>query len=200
MKKYFLTILISVLTINAICQTRASYFKVGLTATPLGANDIFRVSLDGAAGYSGDGFYIFGITCQIPVTSRLDVEAGFEYAKHTIIISPNLPPDMDNTPYKKNFKLATIPVTLKMNFLKYLFVNGGVLLDLDTSKSSAIDNQTGLGAILGVGLNYDFKFGGTIFANPYLKCHSLVPFSPERYHQRLFDAGIRFGVMYKFSK
>jgi len=178
----------------------AQDFKIGLTVTPLGANDIFRTSLEGAAGYSGDGFYIVGITCQIPITYKLNLETGLEYSKHTIIISPNLPPDMDNTPYKSNFRLVTIPVTLKVNFLKYLFVNSGVLLDLDTSNSSPIDSQTGLGAILGVGLNYDFKFGGTFFANPYLKCHSLVPFSPERYHQRLFDSGIRFGFMYKFSK
>jgi len=178
----------------------AQDFKIGFTVTPLGVNDIFRTSLVCAPGYSAEGFYIIGITCQIPITFLLDVETGLEYSKHTIMISPNLPPNMDNTPYKSNFRLTTIPVTLKMNFLKYLFVNGGVLLDLDTSKSRPIDNQTGLGAILGVGLNYDFKFGGTIFVNPYLKCHSLVPFSSERYHQRLFDSGIRFGFMYRFSK
>ena len=198
MKRFLLFMVILVMVFFK--PVNAQDFKIGLTVTPLGVNDIFRTSLEGAAGYSGDGFYIVGITCQIPITYQLNLETGLEYSKHTIIISPNLPPDMDNTPRKSNFRLVTIPVTLKVNFLKYLFVNSGVLLDLDTSNSSPIDNQTGLGAILGVGLNYDFKFGGTIFANPYLKCHSLVPFSPERYHQRLFDSGIRFGVMYKLSK
>ena len=196
-KNFLLTV---VLVMVFFTTVNAQDFKIGFTVTPLGVNDIFRTSLHGAAGYSGDGFYIVGITSQIPITHRLDLEAGVEYAKHTIKIDPNLPPGMDNTPYKSDFKLVSIPVTLKLNFLKYLFVNGGVLLDLDTSKSRPIDNQTGLGAILGVGLNYDFQFGGSIFANPYLKCHSLVPFSPERYHQRLFDSGIRIGFMYKFSK
>ena len=112
----------------------------------------------------------------------------------------NLPPDENNTPYQSNFKLFSIPVTLKMDFMKYLFVNGGCLLDLDTSPSRPIDNQTGLGVILGVGIQYDFKFGGTIFANPYLKCHSLVPFFSDRYHQRLLESGIRIGFMYNFSK
>ena len=196
-KRLFLFIVISAVFLSK--PVNAQGFKAGFTVTPLGANDILRTSLDGAAGYSGDGFYIVGITFQIPVNSRLEVETGLEFAKHTVKISPNLPPGMDNTPYKSDFKLATIPITLKMNFMQYLYVNGGVLFDLDTSKSRPIDNQTGLGAILGVGVNYDFKFGGTIFANPYMKCHSLVPFSPERYHQRLFDSGIRFGFMYKFS-
>jgi len=125
-------------TMVLLKPVNAQDFKVGLTATPLGVNDVLRISLDGAAGYSGDGFYIVGVTCQIPINSRLNLETGLEYAKHIIVISPNLPPDENNTPYKSNFKLLSIPVTLKMDFMKYLFVNGGCLLDLDTSSSRPI--------------------------------------------------------------
>ncbi|HYK77017.1 MAG TPA: hypothetical protein VEV16_08565 [Daejeonella sp.] len=171
-----------------------------MTVTPLGEYAVFRKPLYGGANYSGDGFYIVGVTGQIPLAPRLYMETGFEYSKHTLLISPNLPPNVDKTPYKSSFKLASIPVTLKMNFLKYLFVNGGCLLDLDTSSSSPIDNQTGLGAILGTGIQHDFKFGGSLIVNPYLKCHSLMPFSPGQYHQKLFYSGIRIGFMYSLSK
>jgi len=197
-KKCFLFIVISVMVL--LNPVNAKDFKVGLTVTPLGENDVLRFkSVDGGGSYSGDGFYSVGITCQIPMTSRLDLETGFEYSKQTILVTPEFFPGEDRTPSKSKFSLASIPVTLKINFLKYLFVNGGFLLNFDTSTSSPIDNQTGLGAILGVGIKYDFKFGGTIFANPYMKCYSLVPFSPERYQQRLFDSGIRIGFVYNFS-
>ena len=186
----------------ALLETvNAENFKVGLTATPWGANDVLRfATVDGGADYSGNGFYMLGISFQIPMSSRLDLETGVEYSKHTILIAPELfPGSMDRTPYKSKLNLMSIPVTLKLNFLKYLFVNGGCLLDLDTSTSSSIDDQTGLGAILGFGIKYDFKFGGTIFVNPYIACHSLVPFSPAHYQQRLSESGIRIGFVYNIS-
>ena len=142
-KKRFLLFMV-VLAMVLLNPVNAQNFKVGLTVTPFGENDVLeKAGLVGGAGSSGDGFYTVGITCQIPIAYRLDVETGLEYSKHTIIISPNLPPGMDDTPFKSNVKLVSIPVTLKMNFLKYLFVNGGILLDLDANNSSQIDNQTG---------------------------------------------------------
>jgi len=184
-----------------LSPANAKTIKIGLTVTPLGANDVFRfTTVDGGASYSGDGFYAVGITYQIPITSRLNVETGFEFSKHSILVTPEFFPGMDRTPYKSKFNLSSIPITVNMDFLKYFFVNGGCSLDLDTNISSPIDSQTGLGAILGVGIKYDFKFGGTIFVNPYLRCHSLVPFSPGHYHQRLSDSGVRIGFVYNFSK
>jgi len=184
-----------------IAMTLNAQYKVGFIITPAGYNEVFqKIGLDGAPSYSGDGFYTFGITCQFPVVSCLDMEIGLDYSKHTIEITPNLPPDPDNIPnnipYKSSLNLISIPITLKIDFLKYLFVNGGCLLDIDTNSSSPIYNQTGLGAILGLGIKYDFSFGGTIFVNPYLKGHSLVPFSPGNYHERLFESGIRIGFLY----
>ena len=199
MKRFFLFPVILVMVLWE--PVNAKDFKVGLTVTPLGANDVIRfTSVDGGGSYSGDGFYTVGITCLIPMNSRLDVETGLEYSKHTVLITPEFFPGSDRTPSKAKLNLITIPVTLKINFLKYLFVNGGCLLDLDANTSSPIDDQTGLGAVLGIGIQYEFKFGGTIFVNPDMKCHSLVPFSPERYHERLFDSGIRIGFVYNFSK
>ena len=177
--------------------------KVGLTVTPVGENEVIQKSLLGGPGYSGDGFYTIGAACQIPLTSRLDFETGLDYAKHNVIISPA---DFSSTLYKVNVRVASIPLTVKLNFLKHFFVNGGCLLDIDLSSSSSsnsslmIDNQDGLGAMLGVGMKYDFKFGGTLFVNPNLKCHSLVHFTTKDYRQRLLEAGIRIGFMYSLSK
>ena len=181
----------------------AKEFKAGLAVTPIGENAVFHLmpGLVGSPGYYGDNFYTVGVTFQIPITARLEVETGFEYSKHSIIIHPNLPKGEDNTPYKTAFKLVSIPVTLNTKFLKYFFVNGGGLLDIDARTSGSIDNQTGLGIILGAGVKYDFKFGGSIFVNPYVKVHALAPFlwNPY-YHERLAESGIRVGVTYNMSK
>jgi len=38
-------------------------------------------------------------------------------------------------------------------------------VDIDTSKESVIDSQTGIGALLWFGANYNFKCGASIFVN-----------------------------------
>lgn len=105
---------------------------------------------------------------------------------------------MDNESYNTNVSLIDIPVTLRANFLKYFYANSGVLFDIDISDSNTIDDQSGIGAMLGVGLNYDFGFGASIFINPYIKMHSIIPFSQEgSIHQRLTESAVRFGITYQ---
>jgi len=108
-------------------------------------------------------------------------------------------PPMEYPPYSAKFSLINIPVTLRVNFLKYFFINGGILFDIDSSASSPIDSQTGIGSILGLGIKCDFKSGLSVFANPYLKAHSMIPFSSGDNHQRLMESGFRFGLMYQLK-
>lgn len=171
--------------------------KIGISFSSFGENDVIRFeNLTGSASYNSDHFYTLGINYIHPLNNWLEIETGLEYSNHTISIQPNLPPDMDNSPYPADFSLLNIPLTLRANFLKYFFINGGLMLDFDAGDSKPIDNQTGIGGLLGVAAKYDFDFGATVFINPYLKAHSLIPFSPENYHQRLMESGFRFGITY----
>ena len=172
--------------------------EIGITFSSFGDNDVVRFQeLEGSASYIGDNFYTFGINYIYQLNSLLDLETGIEYSKHNISVHPNLPPAVDAFPYPANLSLINIPVTLRLGFLKYFFINGGLLLDIDISNSSPVDNQAGIGGSAGLGINYDFKFGASIFINPYLKAHALIPLSPASYPQRLMESGFRFGVMYK---
>jgi len=169
--------------------------KTGISFSSFGNNKVFRFSeLDGAASYSGDHFFTVGGIYLHPVNGWLEAETGLEYSKHNIIIKPNLPPGFDDTPQKAHFSLLNIPLTLRANFLKYFFINGGLFADIDISTSSAIDNQTGIGALLGISVKYDFKNGISVFGNPYTKLHSLIPFSDTKYHQGILETGIRIGI------
>jgi len=198
MKKTFLLMMLFVFALTK--PVNAQNVKIGITATPLGENDILMKNLMGGPSYSGAGFYTFGISSQIPISSLLDIETGIDYSRHTIkISSSDLYPNTTIQSYKSNVKLASIPVTLKLNFLKYFFVNGGFLLDIDASNSSLIDKQTGIGALAGIGIKYDFNFGGTLFINPEFKYHSLLPFSSSQNRQRLIETGIRIGIMFNLS-
>jgi len=181
-------------------EMQSSKGKIGITFSSFGDNDVIRFQpLDGEASYNSDNFYTFGINYLYQLNHTFDFETGIEYSKHKIIVKPNVPPDADGTPYGAEFSLISIPAALRINFLKYCFVNGGLNLDIDPTVSSPVDSQNGIGALLGVGLKYDTDFGLSAFVNPYLKAHSLISFSSGENHQRLMETRFRFGVMYKLK-
>lgn len=175
--------------------------KIGITFSSFGENYVVRfVQLEGAASYDRDYFYTMGINYIYPFNKWLEGETGIEYSKHHIFLRPNLPPDMDISPRKENFSLINVPVTLRANFLEYFFVNAGLILDFNGIADTVIDNQTGIGTLLGLSLKYDFNNGISAFINPYTKLHSLIPFSPGQYHQRVWENGVRIGITYDLEK
>jgi hypothetical protein len=175
--------------------------KIGFTFSSFGENDVFRFNeLDGAASYNSDYFRTFGLSYVSALNTWLEIESGIEYSRHHIIIQPNLPPNIDAFPRKASFSLINIPVTLRANFLKYFFVNGGLFFDVDASINSPIANQTGIGVLLGLAVKYDFDAGVSVFVNPYSKLHSLIPFQTENHHQRVLESGIRIGFSYDLRK
>lgn len=174
--------------------------KIGITFSSFGENDVFRKeSLMGEASYNSDKFYIIGINYIYKLNNTFDFETGIEYAKHQIIIDPFDPPYDEAPSHGAQFSLINIPLSIRVNFLKYCFVNGGLILDIDPTVSSPIDSQDGIGAILGLGLKYDSKYGVSAFVNPYIKPHSLISFSGIENHQRVMESGFRFGLMYRLK-
>ncbi|WP_019538339.1 outer membrane beta-barrel protein [Proteiniphilum acetatigenes] len=171
---------------------------IGITYSGLGDNDAFYFeSLDGAGGYVGKGYYSLGITYIRPLTKRLDIETGISYSKYTYQFSnASLGPDAPE-PYNVTNAVVDIPVTVRWAFLKYFFLNGGLLLGIDTGKENHLDSQTGIGATIGVGAKYNLKnIPVGLFVNLYYKMHNLIPFSMENYHQRTDESGFRLGVVY----
>ena len=187
-------------TVAQVAEGKANTSSLGLTFSSFGSNDvIYFQQMDGAASYNGDHFYTLGFAYLYRFSKHSELETGIEYSSHKIIINPNVPPDADDTPYGSGFSLINIPVSLRFTFAKYFFLHGGLLLDIDPTLSSPIDNQTGLGAGLGLGGKYGFPCGISVFINPYLKAHSLIPFTPDDNHQHVMESGFRFGMTYTLN-
>lgn len=168
---------------------------IGITFSSLGENEVFRFEeLDGSASYNGTGFFSLGINYLHQFNKWVTLETGLEHSQHNILIEPELPPDIVGESDEVDVLLLSIPLSIRARLSQYFFINTGLLLDIDISSSSDIDSQTGLGGLLGLGGNYTFRNGVSVFLNPYLKLHALVPISNEDYHQRILAGGIRFGV------
>ena len=206
MKRFFPIIFVLFFAFQGIAQqiqnNISRYSKIGLSYASFGTNDVIRFQeLDGAPSYNSENFYVFGINYIYPINNCLNIETGLEYAKHTITVKPNLPPDMDNTAYSANLTLIDIPVTVRADFLKFFFVNFGFITGFDISdNNSPVDSQTGIGAVGGIATKYDFKFGLSLFVNPYFKAHALIPFTDNNHQQHMMESGFRFGVTYMLMK
>ena len=170
--------------------------QLGLTFSSFGSNDLisFQKTM-GGPGYHSDGFESFGINYIYKLNRTIDFETGIEYSRYKIIVEPNLPLIYGGTPYSAKFSLIQIPTTVRVNFLNYFFVNGGVFLDIGATSSNPDFNQNGIGANLGIGLKYDVNRRLSLFANPYSKVHSLFHFTSGGNRQILVESGFRFGML-----
>lgn len=172
--------------------------QVGVTFSSLGSIDLIAPGKTmGGPGYTGNGFVTYGISGIYPLVRNLDFESGIEYSEYKIIIEPYLPLIYHGTPTVSRSSLINIPLTVRFSFLKYLFINGGCVIDMSTSGSGRVENQSGVGIVLGTGLKYDFKKGISLFVNPYTKIHSLI--SSEKSGQKLLESGFRFGLLFRID-
>lgn len=196
-----------IITSLVLCQTIYSQDStgkelkgsIGLSFSSLGENDVYPFEqLVGSPSYSGKGFFTLGLTYAKPLTKALELETALEYSRHKILVRPNLPPHIDIAPYSTQLHLLSLPLVLRVNIWKYFFINGGIMLNMDVSSSTMIDSQSGIGALAGLGLRYGFKSGISVFVNPYMKAHALLPFAPDTYHHHLMESGIRAGVGFSF--
>ena len=182
--------------------------SIGLTFSAFGNNDVTnaaRSTLACGSSYNGKRFYTLGLSYIYSFSPLVDVETGIEYSSHTITTvparkPPKLSSDVDVTRYDERLSITSIPITARINFLKYFFINGGVLLEWQKKASGPIDNQSGLGAIGGIGAKYKLNNGLGAFINNYYKFHALVPFSAERddHRWRIIEGGLRIGITYTF--
>lgn len=181
-------------------QPRQSQQSVGITYTGIGSNNAFYwKSLVGAGGYTDKGFYSIGINYVHPISKKIDLETGFEFSHLKYKFSnASLGPEAPE-PYVFSNKLFTIPTTIRLKFLNYFFLNTGLLIDINSSNNSNMDSQSGLGAVIGVGAQYNF--GGSpiaVFVNPFYRHHAVLSFNTDGYQLRTDEAGIRLGVSYLF--
>lgn len=182
--------------------------SIGLTFSAFGNNDVANAAgstLACGSSYDGKRFYTLGLSYIYSFSPLVDVETGIEYSSHTITTvparkRPKLSSNVDATSYDERLSLISIPVTARINFLKYFFINGGAILEWETKASGPIDNQSGIGAIGGIGAKYQLNNGLGAFINNYYKFHALVPFSAERDEHRwkIIEGGIRVGITYTF--
>jgi opacity protein-like surface antigen len=161
-----------------------------------GTNDIFRFNeLEGAGSYTGTGMWTGGIDLSRIITDHFSIETGIGYAHQYYYSSPA--PGIPGDDRPGNFGMISVPVTARLDFLKFLFADAGILAGLQTGSSEA-DDMTGLGFTAGVGVQYRFKSDILIRLRVYGNQYALLHFAPENYPQTLYNSGVTLGIGYRF--
>lgn len=205
MKKIFtLFVLVSVFSFCLVGQEtieKKSKSSIGISSTFLGkANIVYYQQVDGGAGYTGDNYYTFSLNYLYTINRTFQLETGISYAKYNFVVTPNYGPPDEMIPYSTQYYQISVPITVRINFERFYFLNGGFSFDYQINEGSTYIDQSGIGAILGLGFNYPFKSGLGLFANPYVEVHRLIDYQEGNNAQKLTEGGIRIGATYTFRK
>lgn len=147
--------------------------------------------------YEGKSLSKYGIHYSYDLNGVV-LETGLHYLTQDIQLEFKSSPDGTRIPTviaPHQFKLLSMPVGFRVNFLKYLFFNGAALIDIEV-ENTGVRDQSALGASVGVGANYFFKNNIGIFVNPQIAHRGLYYFK-ESSHQKYSESNITFGLAYK---
>ena len=146
----------------------------------------------GGPDYEGLSAIEAGLNYYHPLNKFLYFESGIYWHHNKIKITPNLDPGFELTPRYTNLNFFYIPVNLKLMFLKYFFIDGGMLLNMDVSTHSDISNQTAIGADFGFGIEIPIFKHYSITINPYVNIHELYKLDRHDLGESILGDGVRF--------
>jgi len=127
---------------------------------------------------------------------RIEIAACWSFHKIGFELSP--PIYDESKVYTETFETISIPLTLKRYLRNNFYFSAGTIVDFAFhDKPVRLDAQTGFGLTIGAGREFRTRWV-TFDISPGLELHSVVPFTEENYHQRLFVAGLKIGFSYNF--
>ena len=188
---FFFTLAIFILSIQVFSQNNNEIrIYYGISDT-----EFLREPLLGGAGYWSQDHKELGIKYIRQVLDNFSLETGVNYAYSDIKITPEFMGIPVESRYEK-LEIISIPIYANYTLWKYVFVDGGPIVDFQVSENST-DKQSGIGYSLGFGGKYYFN-NVSVYINPNFKRHAVIPFEKENNHQKLTEFGMQFGVGLSF--
>lgn len=161
-----------------------------------GDNEIFRFrELVGSGSVTGTGMWTAGADLRRLFGDHFSLESGLSYSQQYYYTSPA--PGIPGEDRPGSFGLLTLPLTARLDFLKWFFADAGAVLSIQTGLSG-VGNMTGLGATLGVGFQYNFRSDIFIRVRAYGAQYGLLHFFPDDYPRTLYNSGVTLGAGYRF--
>jgi hypothetical protein len=154
------------------------------------ANSVDIHGAVGDYGYKYKTGQSYGLNYTRSFSELFSIETGLLYSKNKVELMTIGPA---GGLYYGEIRMLSVPALAKFTFLKYLYAEGGVVLDHQINyKSDGIaDSQSGVGLEIGVGGKYNLG-PVSVFINPYYTDHRFYG------KNNLIDTGVTFGLGYNF--
>jgi hypothetical protein len=188
MKFKFILPALVLLSFQAFSQTKNNISLVYGVASNI-------VDIHGAIGdfgYSPESGTNFGLSYTHYLSKHFSLESGILYSNSYVRLSSIQGPRGEFF-YDGYVKMISVPVLAKFTFLKYVFLQGGILLDHQTNytRDGVINDESGVGLEMGIGGKYSIG-RVSVFVNPFVAKHG-TPGS-----NNLLEAGAKFGLGFDF--
>jgi hypothetical protein len=150
-------------------------------------------------GFSNDGMFNIGVYYQHKLSKTIAFKTGLNYSKSNILVAAGYHPYWPEAGKESwDTHMLSLPLFINYQFYKYLFLEGGPMVDLQFNiwDSQPTDTQSGVGIGLGMGGIYNYK-NINFTLNPFVNYHAIIQFEPYD-RERLFEFGIKCGIGYNF--
>ncbi len=186
----------TLLLVSGICSGQKTWWGEYSFFAGGGDNEIFRFEeLIGSGSVTGTGMWTAGADLRRLFGDHFSLESGLSYSHQYFYTSPA--PGIPGEDRPGSFGLLTVPVTARLDFLKWFFADAGAVVSLQTG-FSGVDNMSGLGATVGAGFQYNFESDIFIRVRAYAVQYGLLHLFAEDHPQSLYNAGVTLGVGYRF--
>ncbi len=154
-------------------------------------------SLVGASSYHFKSGAQFNLNYRYQLSKNLNLISGVQFQQSSMQ-SQNGSTTGELQTWDFQVDNFNIPVLANLSFLKYLFIEGGPMLNFQVNKENpyGIDPQNGIGLSLGLGAQYELG-KWNVFIKSQKQIQSIIPFGRENYHDRLITNSLSFGVFYQ---
>lgn len=158
-------------------------------------------------------FILIGVDYAFKLKKNFFVSGGVEFGHHKILVRYLQVGDPPFIPFKTDergeYDLLTFPLSVHLDFLKYFFVRGGITIDVQTKTiiynsstkpHDVVNDQSGIGSIIGFGVQYPFAKHFSVYAGLNNELHGLILFNNHSPYRKFSDLGLRTGLSYSFSR
>jgi len=186
----------TLLLVSGICTGQKTWWGEYSVFAGGGINDIFRFEeAEGAGSVNGTGMWTGGFNLRRLFGDHFSIETGLTYVHQYYYTSPA--PGIGGEDRPGDFGVIAVPLTARVDFLKWFFADAGALFALQPGVSD-VTNMSGIGVTLGTGFQYNFKSDMFIRVRAYGSQYGLLHLIPEDHPQMLINSGVTLGVGYRF--
>ncbi len=198
LKNETFTLFFTLLLASGVCSGQRTWWGEYSVFAGGGDNEIFRFQeLIGSGSVTGTGVWTAGFDLRRLFGDHFSVETGISYSHQYYYTSPA--PFIPGEDRPGDFGIISLPLTARVDFLKWFFADAGAVAGFQTG-FSRLDDMTGLGVILGAGFQYNFKSDIFFRVRAYAAQYALLHFMPEDHPQTLTNGGVTVGVGYRFIR